>query len=114
VLKQLFGTKVKQEVVSNLIEAGLGRAVEQHRLTVVSVPPLETVPVLKQGEPLSFVAKLEVRPKIEKVDIEGITLTRAPINVSDEQIDKELEALRQQHSELVAPAEARPVQEGDV
>ena len=114
VLKQLFGTKVRQEVVSNLIEAGLGRAVEQHRLTVVSVPPLETVPQLVQGEPLAFTAKLEVRPKIDKVDVEGITLTRAPINVTDEQIDKELEALRQQHSELVAPSEARPVQEGDV
>jgi len=114
VLKQLFGSKVKQEVVSNLIEAGLGRAVEQHKLTVVSVPPLETVPELKQGEPLNFVAKLEVRPKIDKVDIEGITLQRAAINVTDEQIDKEIENLRQQHAELVAPSEARPVQEGDI
>jgi trigger factor len=114
VLKQLFGSKVKQEVVSNLIEAGLGRAVEQHKLTVVSVPPLETVPELKQGEPLNFTAKLEVRPKIDKVDIEGITLERAAINVTDEQIDKEIDNLRQQHAELVAPTEARPVQEGDI
>jgi trigger factor len=114
VLKQLFGSKVKQDVVSSLIETSLGRAVEQHKLTVVSVPPLETVPVLKQGEPLNFTAKLEVRPKIDKVDIEGISLTRAPINVADEQIEKEIENLRQQHAELVAPTEARPVQEGDV
>jgi trigger factor len=114
VLKQLFGSKVKQDVVNTLIEASLGRAVEQHKLTVVSVPPLEAVPVVKQGEPLNFTAKLEVRPKIEKVDIEGITLTRAAINVADEQIEKEIENLRQQHAELVAPTEARPVQEGDV
>lgn len=114
VLKQLFGSKVKQDVVNTLIEASLGRAVEQHKLTVVSVPPLEAVPVVKQGEPLNFTAKLEVRPKIDKVDIEGITLTRAAINVADEQIEKEIENLRQQHAELVAPTEARPVQEGDV
>jgi trigger factor len=114
VLKQLFGSKVKQDVVNSLIETSLGRAVEQHKLTVVSVPPLDAVPVVKQGEPLNFTAKLEVRPKIEKVDIEGITLTRAPINVGDEQIEKEIENLRQQHAELVAPTEARPVQEGDV
>jgi trigger factor len=114
VLRQLFGSKVKQEVVSNLIEAHLGRAVQQHQLTVVSVPPLETVPTLVQGEPLAFTAKLEVRPKIDKVDIEGITLTRPAINVTDEQIGQELETLRQQHGELVAPSEPRPVQEGDV
>ncbi len=114
VLKQLFGSRVKREVVNNLIEQGLGRAVEQHRLTVVAVPPLEAVPELKQGEPLAFTAKLEVRPKIEKVDIEGIQIERPPIQVSDEQVNQELERLRQQHAELSAPEGPRPIQEGDV
>jgi trigger factor len=114
VLKQLFGARVKQEVVNNLVEAGLGRAVQQHKLAVVSVPPLEQVPELKQGEPLAFSARLEVRPKIEKVDIQDITLQRPPVNVAEEQIDKEIDALRQQHAELVAPEPARPIQEGDV
>lgn len=114
VLRQLFGARVKQEVLSNLIEAGLGRAVQQHSLTVVSVPPLETVPELKQGEALNFTAKIEVRPKIEKVDIEGIALERAKLNVTDEQVDQAIENLRQQHGELVAPDPARPVEEGDI
>lgn len=114
VLKQLFGARVKQEVVNNLVEAGLGRAVQQHKLAVVSVPPLEAVPELKQGEPLAFTAKLEVRPKIEKVDIDGIALTRPPATVAEELVDKELEQLRQQHAELVTPEPARPVQEGDI
>jgi trigger factor len=114
VLKQLFGARVRQEVVSNLVESGLGRAVQQHKLAVVSVPPLEQTPELKQGEPLSFSAKIEVRPKIEKVDIEGITLERPKTNIGEEQIAQELEALRQQHAELVAPDPVRPVQEGDI
>lgn len=114
VLRQLFGARVKQEVLSNLIEAGLGRAVQQHSLTVVAVPPLETVPELKQGESLNFTAKIEVRPKIEKVDIEGIALERAKLNVTDEQVDQAIENLRQQHGELVAPDPARPVEEGDI
>ena len=63
VLKQLFGPRVKRDVVNNLIEAGLGRAVEQHQLTVVAVPPMEAVPELKTGEPLNFTAKIEVRPE---------------------------------------------------
>lgn len=114
VLRQLFGARVKQEVVSNLIEAGLGSAVKQHALTVVSVPPLERVPELKQGESLAFTAKIEVRPKIEKVDIDGIALERQKLNVSDEQIDQAIETLRQQQGELVAPEPARPVEEGDI
>ncbi|HEY6876938.1 MAG TPA: trigger factor [Polyangiales bacterium] len=114
VLKQLFGARVKQEVVSNLVEAGLSNAVSKHKLSVVAVPPLETAPELKQGEPLAFTAKVEVRPKIESVDIAGITLERAAISISDAAVDTELETLRQQHAELAAPSEPRPVQEGDI
>ncbi|HEX5661434.1 MAG TPA: trigger factor [Polyangiales bacterium] len=114
VLKQLFGARVKQEVVSNLVEAGLSDAVTKHNLAVVSVPPLESAPEFKQGEPLAFTAKVEVRPKIENVDIAGITLERAKIEISDAAVDTELETLRQQHGELTAPSEPRPVQEGDV
>jgi trigger factor len=114
VLKQLFGPRVKQEVVSNLVETGLGKAVEQHRLAVVSVPPLETVPEFRQGESLNFTAKIEIRPKIDKVDLDGITVERPAINVTDEQVEKEIEGLRQQHAELVAPEPPRPVEEGDV
>jgi trigger factor len=114
VLKQLFGARVKQEVVSNLVEAGLSNAVTKHKLSVVAVPPLESAPELKQGEPLAFVAKVEVRPKIESVDIAGITLERAKIAISDAAVDSELEGLRQQHAELTAPSEPRPVQEGDI
>ncbi|HVZ37378.1 MAG TPA: trigger factor [Polyangiaceae bacterium] len=114
VLKQLFGPRVKREVVNNLIEQGLGRAVEQHRLTVVSVPPLESMPELKQGEPLAFTAKLEVRPKIEHVDIQGIQLERPAHQISDERLAEELERLRQQHAELVTPESSRPIQDGDI
>ena len=114
VLKQLFGARVRQEVLNNLVESGLGRAVEQHKLAVVSVPPLEATPQLKQGEPLTFTAKLEVRPKIEQVDIDGIALTRAPVEVPEAQVDEALEQLRNQHAEVVAVDPPRPAVETDI
>jgi trigger factor len=40
VLKQLFGARVRQEVLNNLVESGLGKAVQTHQLAVVAVPPL--------------------------------------------------------------------------
>lgn len=114
VLKQLFGPRVKRDVVNNLVEAGLGRAVEQHKLTVVAVPPMEAVPELKTGEPLSFTAKIEVRPKIDQVDIDGLTLVREKSAVSDTEVNEAIERLRQQNAELKAPEPARASQEGDI
>jgi trigger factor len=114
VLKQLFGARVRQEVLNNLVESGLGKAVEKHQLAVVSVPPLETTPQLKQGEPLTFTAKLEVRPKIDEVDIAGIALTRAAATVTDVEVDAALERLRNQHAEIVAVDPPRPAGETDI
>jgi trigger factor len=114
VLKQLFGARVRQEVLNNLVESGLGKAVEKHQLAVVSVPPLETTPQLKQGEPLTFTAKLEVRPKIDEVDIAGIALTRNASSVSDEEVDAALERLRNQHAEIVAVDPPRPASDTDI
>jgi trigger factor len=114
VLKQLFGARVKQDVVQNLVEAGLGRAVQQHSLAVVAVPSLENAPDIKQGEPLSFKAKVEIRPKIENVVIEGIELTRKSAAVSDEQVDQVIERLRQQNAELAAPDPVRPALATDI
>lgn len=114
VLKQLFGARVRQEVLNNLVESGLGKAVQTHQLAVVAVPPLESTPQLKQGEPLTFSAKVEVRPKIEQVDIEGITLTRNTPAVTDAMVDETLEQLRQQHAEVVAVDPPRPAGEADI
>jgi trigger factor len=114
VLKQLFGARVRQEVLNNLVESGLGKAVQTHQLAVVAVPPLEATPQLKQGEPLTFTAKVEVRPKIDQVDIEGIALTRSTATISDAQVDEALEQLRNQHAEVVAVDPPRPASETDI
>jgi trigger factor len=114
VLKQLFGARVRQEVLNNLVESGLGKAVQTHQLAVVAVPPLETTPQLKQGEPLTFTAKVEVRPKIDQVDIDGIALTRPSAQVTDEQVDAALEQLRNQHAEIVAVDPPRPANDTDI
>jgi trigger factor len=114
ILKQLFGARVKNEVVSNLVESGIGRAVEQHKLAVVAVPPLEQAPELKQGEALTFSAKIEVRPRIDNVDIEGLALTKDRVDISDASVDEALERLRQQHAEVVAVDPPRPVADGDI
>jgi trigger factor len=114
VLKQLFGARVRQEVLNNLVESGLGKAVEKHQLAVVNVPPLETTPQLKQGEPLTFTAKLEVRPKIDEVDIAGIALTRGASSVSEDEVDAALERLRSQHAEIVVVDPPRPANDTDI
>ncbi len=114
VLKQIYGSRVQQEVVQNLVEAGLGHAVQQHKLAVVSVPPLETTPGIKQGEALAFKAKVEIRPNIENVDTSGLELTRSSGAIPESDVDEAIERLRQGNAELGVPEPMRPATDTDI
>jgi trigger factor len=113
VVKQLFGAQVKLEVLNVLIEKGLVAAIEQHALHPVARPDVAPRPI-EEGQPLSFKAKLEVRPKIESVCTEGLVVDKPVHEVSEEDIDREVERLRRQHATLAAPEPARPAEKGDV
>jgi trigger factor len=113
VVKSLMGKNVERDVTSQLVEEGLGAAVKEHSLEPVSVSDMDS-PALAEGQPWRFTAKLEVRPKIGSVDLSALTLERTLDAVTDADVERELEQLRDQNSELVAPEPARPARRGDV
>jgi trigger factor len=112
VVKKLMGASVKQEVSSTLVQQGLGNAVREHSLDPVAVPHISEA-VITDGQPLEFVAKLEVRPKIDSVDTSKLDVKREKVNLADAALDAEIDRLREQHAVLVTP-EPRPTREGDV
>jgi trigger factor len=114
VLKQVYGRQAAAQVTGTLIEQGLMHAVQEHELHIVAQPEMEEAPRLEQGKPLTFKAKLEVRPKIDEVTMEGLEAWQKPIEVLDEDIDAEIERLRRQHAEIQAPDPARPAKLGDL
>ncbi len=113
VAKQLFGQQVKAEVTGMLVEQGFVAAVKEHSLEVVAEPRIER-PSLTDGAPLTFTAKVEVRPKVGHVETSGITLYRDKVEVPDADVTNEVERLREQQATLRTPDPVRPAQAGDV
>jgi trigger factor len=114
VLQRLFSKDVRAEVVSNLIEATLYEAVQQHSLPVVSSAMMDAAPPeLAEGQPLSFKVKFEVKPKVEKLDL-GLALTRTSVQVSEAEVDAEIERLREQNAIVRALESERPAARGDI
>lgn len=114
VLKQLFGPQVKNEVAQNLVEQGLIAAVQEHELAIVASPRVDALPSITEGEGFSFKATLEVRPKIETVDTNGLEVSRPRVEVTEAQVDEELQRLRERQAEIVTPDPMRPAQKGDL
>ncbi|MCP2260110.1 trigger factor [Streptoalloteichus tenebrarius] len=101
---------VLDEVVNEAIPAKYGEAVTAGEVRPLGQPDIE-VTKLEDGELLAFTAEVDVRPKIELPAFDGITVTVDDVEVTDEDVDKQLDELRARFGTLVGVE--RPVQQGD-
>ncbi len=114
VVRQVYGKQVKAQVTGSLIEQGLMHAVEHHELRIVSQPEVHQAPQLTQGKPLTFTAKVEVRPKIDKVEVDGLELWQTPDEIDNALVDDEVERLRVQHAAIQTPEPMRAAKDEDL
>ncbi len=114
VVRQMYGRQVAAQVTGTLVEQGLMEAVQKHELHIVAQPEMEEAPELQKGKPLTFKAKVEVRPKIEQVAIDELEAWQKPIDIPDAEVDAEIERMQHQHAEIQVPDPMRPAQEGDL
>jgi trigger factor len=113
VLKQYFGKQIEQDLIHELVRESFPSVVEQSGLQPVGEPLVEPEKLV-DGSPFKYTARVEVKPKVEPKDYMGLALEKRVIAVKDEDVDRELENLRQSHTELV-PIEGRTsTQAGDV
>jgi len=112
IIQRRFRSDLKEEVLRELIPASYRQAVAQTDLTPVSQPRVEDVH-FHDGEPLRFRAVVEVKPPVEVRDYRGIVLERKPVQVSDEEVDRALEYLREDAAEYV-PMEGWPAIRDDL
>jgi trigger factor len=108
VLQRMYGKHIKSEVAEQLVREGFLTAATEHNLDAVSEPRVESLPDIENGQPFAFEAIVEVKGTIEPKDYVGMPLTRRPLVVSDDEIDKLVEQIRQEHVELL-PIEGRDV-----
>lgn len=113
VLSHYYGARVQADVVQRLVDETFPKAISQEQLQPVTRPAIEPRKLVENG-PFSYKARVEVLPKIENVEYESLPVKRPKIEVTDADIDKEIENLRRTHSTVQAPAEPRPARSGDI
>jgi len=113
VLERMFGEHIRREVLARLVEHSFHHAVEEHHLDVVGSPEIDADTVTP-GTILTYSATVDVRPAITVEHTSGLELERPVYEVSDADVDRVLESLRESVAQL-RPIEDRTVVEvGDV
>ena len=111
VVKQRYGKQVRQDIVSETMQATLSQAIQDEDLRPASMPRLETPPEALESGDLEFSAVLEIYPVVDTLDVSDIEITPAQAEVQDEDIEDMLLTLREQRKSW--DATERTAQAGD-
>lgn len=90
---------VLEETLNNAIPTHYSSAVREHDIKVIGRPEVE-VTELQDGEKVSFTAEVDVRPELTLPDFSTLEVTVDEAEVSDEDIDNQVDSLRQRFSTL--------------
>ncbi len=112
VIKSRFRKDLRNQVAANLLPDAINLAAREKNLRIVGQPALDEFN-FGDDESLNAVFTIEVAPDFELADYKNIPLQRRVYKVKDEDVEKELDRLRERHAELV-PVEDRPAQIDDI
>ncbi|MFC5958792.1 trigger factor [Streptomyces pratens] len=112
VIDQRFGRgAVLEEAVNDALPKFYTEAVNEAELNPLGQPEID-ITELKDGETLNFTAEVDIRPTIEIPDYSGIEVEVDAVEVTEEDVDKAVEELRERFAST-APVE-RAAEDGDV
>jgi trigger factor len=90
---------VLQEAVNEALPQLYTDAAREHELQPLGQPEID-ITNLDDGTSLSFTVEVDVRPEISLPDLDGIAVTVDPVEVSDADVDEQLEELRDRFGTL--------------
>jgi len=112
-LEKRFGKETTEQIKLTLLADASKTAIEDNKLQTIGEPDIdfENIELPSEG-PLKFDFEVEVRPEFELPKLEGIPVTRTKLEVTDEQIDREIEQM-QRWSGIWTPREEGSIELDD-
>jgi trigger factor len=95
-----YSKTAKEEVLKKLIPETYEKVLEEHKLDPLGYPDVTDVKLdMKEG--FSYKASIETRPEINLKNYKGLKLKKKSVDVKEEDLAKNLEYLREMHSQNV-------------
>ncbi|MBO5946248.1 MAG: trigger factor [Clostridia bacterium] len=97
IIEKMYGKGVfYEDAINDLIPEAYTEAIKEAALDVVGQPEFDVVSIDDNGLVLS--AKVYVKPEVEIKDYLGIEVEKEVLPVTDEEVDKEIETVRERNS----------------
>ena len=110
-VRRRFAKEIDQEVKERLLPRYWKQAQAESSLEPLLPPEVDEVSELAPGEPLTFVATIEIRPQVELRNIDSFDLPDPEVEPGTMEIEETIDNIRKQMSEWVTVD--RPASRGD-
>lgn len=112
-IEQLYGENVfYEDAVNALVRTEITPVIEEGEYDLIDNPSISVESVNKENG-VSFKVTVTVKPEVEISNYKGIEVEKTVNAVTDEDIDKQIQALRERNGRLVT-VEGRPAENGDI
>ncbi|NLM43089.1 MAG: trigger factor [Clostridiales bacterium] len=101
-----------EDAINEVCPDAYNQAIEEHNLEPVDRPTIDILEI-ESGKGIVFKAEVTVKPEVELGQYKGIEVEKKEYNVTDEDVDKELETLRNKNARIIDVTD-RPVKMGDI
>jgi trigger factor len=111
-IRSRFADGIRQDVIESILPQHFRSAIEQQNLKPISQPQVSDLK-LQDGEPLKFKAIFEVLPEFSIEGYQYIKVPKPDTALTDEELNAELDRVRDSRSTMEPVTEDRPLAHGD-
>lgn len=98
-LEKLYAGEVVRNAMESLVRDSYPEAVEKETAIPISAPYVEPGE-FDQEKPFTYSATFEIRPTIEVKEYKGLKFEKIEVTVTKDEVEQQLEAIRQQMTQL--------------
>jgi trigger factor len=113
VLEKLYAASIAEQLEHTLVAESLGEAIEQSGVHPVTEPAIDAAPPA-EGADFAYTVRVEVKPRFTLPETAGLPAIRPAVDVTDEEVAEQLEALRTRNAPAVEEPEDTEIEEGHV
>lgn len=118
VLEKKYGTMIKEAAAMDIVDKSIREVFDAEDMASklplsYSRPALKNVPELNTAEDMTYSVTYDIFPEVGTLDVSGLAIKEAQVSVTDDDVKKALENLRERNAFVVDKA-GDTVEKGDV
>jgi len=112
-VRKMHGEQMHAQVMNDTIRESVDNLMREKQLRPAMQPKIDLDESYEQGKDVELTVELEILPKVETPDVDGLKLEKLTVPVTDEQVDEAIGQLTANNKSYKDAAKSKKAADGD-